>query len=179
MPDGGRLIIETANFLLDEEYAKTHLEAHPGPKVLLTVTDTGVGMDRDTLEHIFEPFYTTKGEGEGTGLGLAMVHGIVKQHGGHIMCYSEIGQGTTFTIYFPAWCLKRSYRKRLPETMPKGGSETILLVDDEAMIRDLCLRILTKAGYTVIMASNGKEALELYQGAKQRDLPGDPGSHNA
>jgi len=163
MPDGGKLIIETSNIILDEEYARTHLDAKPGYHVLLMVTDTGSGMDRDTLEHIFEPFYTTKAVGEGTGLGLAMVHGIVRQHGGHIRCYSEPGTGTTFKIYFPALVSDEEQEETTTREMPRGGSETILLVDDEEMIRDLGSRILTKAGYKVIKASNGKDALEVYQ----------------
>jgi two-component system, cell cycle sensor histidine kinase and response regulator CckA len=120
-------------------------------------------MDKETLEHIFEPFYTTKNVGEGTGLGLAMVHGIVKNHGGTIKCYSEPGKGTTFKIYFPALISEEKEEGTIKRPMPQGGSETILLVDDEGFIRDLGSRILSKAGYKVITASNGKEALEIYQ----------------
>jgi PAS domain S-box-containing protein len=163
MPDGGKLIIETANITLDEEYSRTHLEVKLGPYVVLIITDTGAGMDEATLEHIFEPFYTTKETGKGTGLGLAMVHGIVQQHGGHIECYSEPGAGTTFKIYFPALVSDEEPEEKVAGPLPHGGSETILLVDDEEMILDLCSRILSKAGYRVITASNGKEALELYQ----------------
>ena len=137
------------------------LTPSPGHYVLLTVTDTGAGMDQETLEHIFEPFYTTKETGKGTGLGLAMVYGIVHQHGGHIRCYSEPGQGTTFKIYFPALVSDEEVQESSARPMPRGGSETILLVDDEELIRDLGSRILTKSGYKVITASNGKEALEL------------------
>jgi len=163
MPDGGKLTIETANITLDEEYAKTHLGAKPGRYVLLMVTDTGAGMDKETLDHIFEPFFTTKAVGEGTGLGLAMVHGIIQQHGGFIRCYSEPGAGTTFEIYFPSVVSDEAPEERTAEPMSPGGSEIILLVDDEEIIRDLCSRILTKAGYSVITASNGKDALEVYQ----------------
>jgi two-component system, cell cycle sensor histidine kinase and response regulator CckA len=163
MPEGGKLVIETNNVVLDEEYARIHLEAESGQYVLLTVTDTGTGMDKETLEHIFEPFYTTKGLGEGTGLGLAMVHGIVRQHRGHIRCYSEPGHGTTFKVYFPAIVSYEDIEELSATLMPRGGSETILLADDEELIRDLGSRILTKAGYEVVTASNGKEALEVYQ----------------
>ncbi len=162
MPDGGKLLFETANVTLDEEYTRTHFEANPGPHVLLMVSDTGSGMDKDTLEHIFEPFYTTKGIGEGTGLGLAMVHGIVKHHGGSISCHSEPGKGTTFKIYFPAVISEEEEAQTTEKAMPRGGSETILLVDDEESIRDLAFRILTKAGYNVITASNGREAIAVY-----------------
>ncbi len=163
MPEGGNLIVETANILIDAEYARTHVEAKPGHHVLLTVTDTGMGMDKATLEHIFEPFYTTKSVGEGTGLGLAMVHGIVQQHGGHVRCYSEPGQGTTFKVYFPALISDEEQEETAARRMPRGGSETVLLVDDEKMIRDLGSRILSKSGYKVIAASNGKEALDVYE----------------
>lgn len=163
MTDGGTLIIETANVNLNEEYARAHADVNPGSYVLLAVTDTGSGMDKETLERIFEPFYTTKETGKGTGLGLAVVLGIVQQHRGHIKCYSEPGKGTTFKIYFPALVSDENSEEMTSRAMPQGGSETILLVDDEEMIRGLCSRILTIAGYTVIAASNGKEALKLYQ----------------
>lgn len=164
MPDGGKLTIETSNILLDEEYAKTYLDGKPGLHVLLSVTDTGTGMTKDTLEHIFEPFHTTKAAGEGTGLGLAMVHGIVKQHGGHVRCYSEPGEGTEFRIYLPALVITDEVEQIQSETLPQGGSETILLVDDEKLIRDLGSRILRDAGYTVFTASDGKEALDVFRG---------------
>ena len=163
MPDGGKLTIETGNIVLDENYAKTNIEVTPGQFVILTVKDTGWGMDEETVKHIFEPFYTTKGVGEGTGLGLAMVHGIVKQHGGHLTCRSEPGKGTSLHIYFPAEVSSKEAEPAELMTMPLGGTETILLVDDEMHIRDLGSRILQKAGYNVITASNGREALEIYR----------------
>ena len=166
MPEGGKLVIETANVLIDEEYVRSHLEAKPGRYVLLRVSDTGSGMDKETLDHIFEPFYTTKGPGEGTGLGLAMVFGIVKQHHGFINCYSEVGHGTTFKIYLPAIIAETQSDQPVVTSMPQGGTETILLVDDEELIRDLGKRILSKAGYTVLTAGNGKEALDLYRSNK-------------
>jgi len=163
MPEGGKLVIATQNVTLDDDYARTHAGAKPGTYVQLSVSDTGDGMDNETLQHIFEPFYTTKEAGKGTGLGLAMVYGIVKQHDGYIACYSEPGQGTTFKIYFPAVISEEKREEPRIRTMPRGGSETILLVDDEEMIRDIGSRILTKAGYNIITASNGKEALQVYQ----------------
>ncbi len=163
MPDGGTLTFETTNVQLDEEYCNSHREAKPGGYVLLTVSDTGQGMDKETLSHIFEPFFTTKETGKGTGLGLATVYGIVKQHGGHITCHSLPGLGTTFNIYFPA-IEKERVSKTLTVEMPiPGGTETILLVDDEESIRDFATTLLNNFGYKVITASNGKEALEIYQ----------------
>lgn len=163
MPEGGRLILETENAFLDEEYAASYLHAEPGQYVLLTVTDTGCGMEPETLEHIFEPFYTEKGVGEGTGLGLSTVYGIVHQHGGHIRCYSEPGYGTTFKIYFPALVSEERVEEEPTRPLPRGGSESILLVDDEEPILDLGSKILTNAGYKVITASSGKEALDIYE----------------
>ncbi len=167
MPEGGKLIIETSNVVLDEDYARSHVEAKPGEYVLLGVSDTGSGMDKETLEHIFEPFYTTKAPGQGTGLGLAMVFGIVKQHHGFINCYSEVGRGTTFNIYLPAVVSEAQSDQPVVTAMPQGGTETVLLVDDEEFVRDLGKRILERSGYTVLTASNGEEALDLYN--KGRD----------
>jgi two-component system, cell cycle sensor histidine kinase and response regulator CckA len=171
MPDGGNLILETRNVALDDEYCKVHVGAGPGDYVLLTVSDTGHGMDKTTVEHIFEPFYTTKELGRGTGLGLAIVYGIVRQHEGFITCYSEVGTGTTFNVYFPA--IERHLEPAVEMTgvMPAFGTETILLVDDEAFVRDLGERILSRAGYTVLTAANGIEALDLFtRKEKQIDL---------
>ena len=136
-------------------------------------------MDKETLEHIFEPFYTTKGVGEGTGLGLAVVYGIVQQHGGHIKCYSEPGEGTTFKIYFPAIVSDEEPEEKTGRPMPRGGSETILLVDDEDMIRDLCSRILTKAGLQCDHCVQWQRGSRSVRSTGQRDLPGHPGSHHA
>jgi len=123
----------------------------------------GKGMDKATIDHIFEPFYTTKELGRGTGLGLAMVYGIVKQHGGYITCYSEVEHGTTFNVYLPA--IESQVEPDVHKTgvMPAFGTETILLVDDEEFVRDLGARILSKAGYNVLTATNGKEALDLFE----------------
>jgi PAS domain S-box-containing protein len=167
MLEGGKLTIETQRMFLDEEYCRTHLGVSAGDYVLLTLSDTGAGMSSETLEHIFEPFYTTKKPGEGTGLGLSMVYGIVQQHGGIIRCYSEPGQGTSFKVYFPALIQKTTYQDTSLTRVPRGGSETILLVDDEKLIRDLGATILRKAGYRVIAAENGKQALEVFAGKNQ------------
>lgn len=163
MPEGGKLTISTRNRVLDEHYCRMNLGVKPGNYTLLTVADTGEGMSTETLQHMFEPFYTTKGTGRGTGLGLAMVYGIVEQHGGHITCSSEIGTGTTFDIYLPA--IAREADEEAHKTKPTlaHGTETLLLVDDEDFIRDLGRRILERSGYRVLVAANGKEALVLYR----------------
>ena len=164
MPDGGKLIFKTENVTLDGNFCNTHLGSSPGDYVLLKISDTGHGMDKELQEHIFEPFFTTKETGKGTGLGLAMVYGIVKSHGGYIACESEPGQGTAFIIYFPVieneTVLVASKEAATPI---KGGTETILLVDDEESIRQLGEELLTSFGYTVLTASDGERALELYK----------------
>ncbi|HTY23903.1 MAG TPA: PAS domain S-box protein [Desulfomonilaceae bacterium] len=161
MGETGSLTISTENVILDEDYCRLHLEAKPGSYVLLCVSDTGQGMDKETLGHIFEPFFTTKELGRGTGLGLATVYGIIKQHGGHIICYSETGRGTTFKVYFPAIENQEEQRVQDSDFVPAFGIETILLVDDEEFVRELGVRILGKAGYQVLVAGNGREALDL------------------
>jgi len=162
MPRGGRLTIETAVIDLDEEYAKQHSSVEPGPYVVLTVIDTGEGMTPDVQEQIFEPFFTTKESGKGTGLGLATVYGITQQHNGHIYVYSELGQGTTFKLYFP--CVAAAVEPVIGEAkedeIPQG-SETILVVDDEAAIRRLVFDTLEPLGYNVLVASGGRAALEI------------------
>ncbi len=163
LPDGGRLVIETENVILDEEYARRHVEVKPGQYVRLTVSDTGCGMDRETTERVFDPFFTTKETGQGTGLGLSTVYGIVKNHGGHITCYSQPGAGTTFKIDFPV--LETEIETDVTESggMPAFGTETILVVDDEEYIRELAQRYLINAGYTILTAGNGIEALAVYR----------------
>ena len=167
MPEGGSLVIETKTVNLERAYCLDHIEATPGPYVLLSVSDTGAGIDKKTLERIFEPFFTTKGPGIGTGLGLSMVYGIVKQHGGHITCYSEPGAGTTLKIYFPAIDSEVKSEKPMDLVVPKRGTETILLVDDNESVRDLGEEMLLEYGYRVITASNGREALQIYSSDRE------------
>jgi len=169
MLDGGVLTIETSNVLLDQDYTRNHIGAKPGRHVMLLVSDTGQGIDKETLEHIFEPFYTTKDVGKGTGLGLSMVYGIVKQHNGYISCESQPGHGTTFRIYFPAVEKEEEEHEQVDVSSPPGGFETLLMVDDEEVVRELGSDYLRQAGYTVLTASNGREALEVYQ-EKQADV---------
>jgi PAS domain S-box-containing protein len=163
MPDSGKLIFETRNIALSPEYARAHLGVEPGEYVLLTVSDTGHGMERNVLERIFEPFFSTKKPGEGTGLGLATVYGIVKGHRGHITCYSEPGAGTIFKIYLPVLDENLPVIEEPTQQSPVGGSEKLLLIDDETHVRILGDRLLSQAGYTVLTAINGREALEIYE----------------
>ncbi|WP_045221075.1 hybrid sensor histidine kinase/response regulator [Desulfonatronum thioautotrophicum] len=164
MPDGGKLVIETSNVVLDEDFVKHHPDSSAGPHVVLTVTDTGCGIDSETIEHIFDPFFTTKEVGKGTGLGLASVYGIVKAHGGYIQCYSEPKTGTTFRVYLPAVELGDVTQvERMPEPSLQGGNETILVVDDEPEIRELTRDALEMLGYSVKVAFNGEQALNIYR----------------
>lgn len=168
MLDGGKLTVRTVRETLGEEYCRVHVEANPGEHVLLEISDTGSGMDKETVKHMFEPFFTTKEKGRGTGLGLAMVYGIVKQHNGHVSVYSEVGKGTTFRVYFPAIESEVETDVETTGVMPAFGTETVLLVDDEDLVRELGARILTKHGYTVLQASNGREALKLFNKKRSR-----------
>ncbi|MBW2095072.1 MAG: PAS domain S-box protein [Deltaproteobacteria bacterium] len=164
MAEGGKLVFGTENVVLDREYCAAHLGAKPGRYVLLSISDTGMGMDRETVEHIFEPFYTTKEMGKGTGLGLAMVYGIVKSHGGYIMCYSERGEGTTFKIYLPVIeAESKLERQDTVERVLPGGDETILLVDDEESLRGMGKEILEKFAYMVFTVPDGETAVKTYR----------------
>jgi PAS domain S-box-containing protein len=166
MPDGGKLTIETENVTLTKEYCETHIEVLPGEYLLLTVSDTGHGMENEVLEHIFEPFYSTKEAGKGTGLGLATVFGIVKGHNGNVTCYSEPGTGTSFRIYLPVMKAEIESNDATTTEVAVFGTETILLVDDEDQIRNLGKEMLGTIGYKVLTASNGQEAVELYRKKK-------------
>jgi two-component system, cell cycle sensor histidine kinase and response regulator CckA len=167
MPRGGKLTIETSNIELDQEYADQHSDCKPGHYVRMAVSDNGCGMTPELQSHIFEPFFTTKGPGEGTGLGLATVYGIIKQSGGTINLYSEPEYGTTFKIYLPAVAEPLHPFARDQDAMKAmGGTETILLVEDEDAVRAIALLALQTQGYTVVHAENGKKALDFVE--KQR-----------
>ena len=163
MPEGGRLIIETSNVKLSEEYCKHYVETKPGQYVLLAISDTGRGIEPEVIDRIFEPFFTTKESSQGTGLGLSMVHGVVAQHGGHIRCYSEPNVGTTFKIYFPAVIHEVMADVAETREMPAFGTETILLVDDDKRVLHIATRMLKVAGYNVITVNSGQEALAAYK----------------
>ncbi len=162
MPDGGRLLIETSNVFLDADFARHHATVQPGPHVLLSVTDTGTGMDQEVLAHIFEPFFTTKEVGKGTGLGLATCYGIVKQNRGSIWVYSERGIGTTFKIYLPRAEAPVEPVDETPAYRPVSeihGTETVLLVEDETLVRDLAADALRRHGYQVLTAPSRRRGV--------------------
>lgn len=180
MPEGGVLTFATENRTIDEAFVRAHHGAREGEYVKLSISDTGQGMDEATVEHIFEPFYTTKGPGRGTGLGLAMVYGIVKSHHGYIDCTSKLGRGTSFDIYLPVLNHDNgvAIREKPKKTVPERGNERILLVDDEKTIRELGKEMLGKYGYRVVTASSGEDALGAYDKEKidlvllDLDMPG-------
>lgn len=167
MPNGGKLAIETANADLDDTYVRQHLGARPGPFVMLAVSDTGVGMDSETLSRIFEPFFTTKEVGKGTGLGLSMVYGIIKQSNGYIMAYSEPGRGTTFKIYLPRTPESLPALQKADKEIPRGF-ETILVVEDELALRELTCTLLQEAGYTVLESSGVEDAIVIANDSHRR-----------
>jgi CheY-like chemotaxis protein len=161
MPRGGKLIIETSNADLDWAYKVSHPVVKPGRYVLLAVSDTGAGMDAETQAHIFEPFFTTKEQGKGTGLGLSTVYGVVKQSGGFIWVYSEVGKGATFKIYLPRVDeVAEDLGHVQSSAQVMRGTETILLAEDEEDVREVAREFLESAGYAVLLAANGAEALE-------------------
>lgn len=164
MPEGGRIDVESELVELDQAYADSHLDVQPGPHVRLSISDTGCGMDEEVCAQMFNPFFTTKSEGQGTGLGLATTYGIIKQHGGHIWVYSEIDQGTTFKIYLPAVTAEAGARPA-PPAVEEGESNgmagaTLMVVEDNAMVRELAVDILSRKGYRVLAASGGEECLQ-------------------
>jgi len=163
MPDGGELTIQVSEACLDEHYCRSYADATPGDYVCLSVRDTGTGIPPEVREHIFEPFFTTKDAGDGTGLGLAMVYGIVKNHDGHVHFYSEVGRGTEFKIYLPV--VERetlAEEKGTPGNLPEG-TETLLLVEDDAIVLGVGQEILESLGYTVLTAADGEEGLDIYR----------------
>ncbi len=171
MPKGGQLTIETGTMTRDAAYAATHPRVEPGSYLVLSLTDTGVGMTPEVGARVFEPFFTTKGPGRGTGLGLAVVHGIVEQSGGHIELDSTPGVGTTFRLYFPAVAERIATRGAKQPVPGARGSETVLLVEDDDSVRRLGTRALQSHGYTVHVARDGKHALELVaSGALRPDV---------
>jgi two-component system, cell cycle sensor histidine kinase and response regulator CckA len=162
MPQGGNLYIETAKAAIPEGNDPLGRFAKPGRYALLSVSDTGTGMDEATLEHIFEPFFTTKGEGQGTGLGLATVYGIVKQHKGCLDVASQLNQGTTFRVYLPVGTGPAETRERIAQGAVKGGTETILIAEDNEGLAEAAREMLISFGYTVLAAKNGAEAIQIF-----------------
>ncbi len=168
MPDGGSLVIETNDMEMDDEFIKMHGYGKRGMHAVISVTDSGIGIDEKTKGKIFEPFFTTKEVGKGTGLGLAMVYGIIKQHDGYINVYSEVGKGTTFKIYLPTVKVEMKKEENVAVASITGGTETILLAEDEKDVRDLIKQVLEEFGYEVIEAKDGEEAVKKFMEYKNR-----------
>jgi len=163
MPNGGRIVIQTQNTTITEEFRRVHSYGVPGEYVLISISDTGTGMDRATLDRLFEPFFTTKEMGRGTGLGLATTYGIVKQHDGFINAYSEVGKGTTFRVYLPGNTAPSRARRAESALEDFRGTETILLAEDNAALRDVVRRVMEPLGYRIIAANTGQEAVQLFK----------------
>ncbi len=172
MPEGGRLTVETANVWLDETYAELHPEVVAGPYVLLAVSDTGHGIATEALPHVFEPFFTTKEKGKGTGLGLAMVYGFVRQSGGHVSIYSEVGRGTAVKLFFPRFRGASAAETAQADQEPdaRGHGETVLAVEDDPMVRRFTVQQLEALGYRVVAAADAHEALALLRTEAHVDL---------
>ena len=170
MPDGGRLTIEAANASLDDDYARQHDEVVAGQYVMVAVTDTGTGMAEDVIEQVFEPFFSTKPEGKGTGLGLSMVHGLVKQSGGHIKIYSEVGEGTTIKLYLRRETATEDLLTDTSTGPVRGGSETILVVEDDDAVRETAVSLLAELGYRVLKARDAQSALTVIESGVPMDL---------
>jgi PAS domain S-box-containing protein len=171
MPGGGHLLIETSDVFLDQGYAETNPDVIPGEYVLVAITDTGIGIAPDALGHVFEPFYTTKAKGKGTGLGLSMVYGFTKQSGGHVKIYSELDAGTVVKLYLPRAEASREFAEEKHEENPElRGSETVLLVEDDELVRTYAERLLTELGYTVLTAENGHAAIKIAESGTAFDL---------
>jgi len=172
MPDGGKLTIETANTALDESYSAKDSEVVPGQYVMLSVSDSGSGMSKETLSRAFEPFYTTKEVGRGTGLGLSMVYGFAKQSGGHVTLYSEPGQGTTVKLYFPRYTGNLSAAETVePQAAPTASrEEVVLVVEDNDDVRAYSVAILRELGYRVLEATDAEQALQVLEGPDRIDL---------
>ena len=172
MPDGGKLTIETANAELDESYVQTDAEVTPGQYVMIAVSDSGSGMSKETLLRVFEPFFTTKEVGKGTGLGLSMVYGFVKQSGGHVTIYSEVGEGTTVKLYFPRFAGAVAEPGAETETsIPHAEpGEVVLAVEDNDDVRAFSTMTLRELGYSVLEAANADEALSVLRGGGRIDL---------
>lgn len=167
MPEGGTLSILAENILIDKNYARMNFDAQVGPYIVITITDTGTGIAPEILERIFEPFFTTKELGKGTGLGLSTVLGITKSHGGFVKVYSKVGQGTQFKVYLPGIKIPETQQLQQIQTLPIGKNELILVVDDEAAIREITKESLETYAYKVLTASDGIEAIALYAQHKQ------------
>jgi two-component system cell cycle sensor histidine kinase/response regulator CckA len=168
MPRGGNLTIEASNASVDQAHARERNMAVAGDYVRVTVSDTGTGMSEETKAHLFEPFFTTKEQGKGTGLGLATCHGIVRQSGGYIFCSSEVGKGTTFTVYLPRFQGRAAIVERMEEAAVLGGSETVLVVEDDPVVRGIAVRALRERGYRVLEAANGVDALRAAERHRER-----------